>query len=198
MLPTELSWKGVVYEIGELGRVRMCMKTAQVVCIGFALGLVATAFGQRPGAPAPHVQFARGEGVLTARDGAQARTAFRVTKQGDRPAEGTLRFTTQLPNGAVVTIFTERLPRLEVRGDAAHFGGPAVIEVSRTRNSDGWRMEGMVSVSIRNDVRVHDGRDSRIIDIVEIAFTSDRTDRRFDFAGWTQPRNVEIGVRIGD
>ncbi len=174
------------------------MRTPHVVCIAIALGLVASAFGQRPGALAPSVEFAHGEGVLTARDGAQARTAFRVSQQGDRPAEGVLRFTTQLRNGATLTITTERLPRLEVRENVAHFSGPAVIEVSRTRNSDGWRMEGVVTVSIRNDVRIQDGRDSRIIDIMEIAFRSDRTDRNYDFAGWTQPRNIQIGIRTGD
>ncbi|MEX2243305.1 MAG: hypothetical protein WD716_05595 [Fimbriimonadaceae bacterium] len=143
------------------------------------------------------VEFARGEGLLTARDDAQARFQFRVRQEGENPAEGALKFTAAGPHGSTLTIYTERLPRLQVRGEHASFGGPAVLEVSRTPNSEGFRWEGQVVVTIRNDVRIGDGRDARIVDVMEIAFTTERTDRRYDFAGVTPPRNIEIGVRIG-
>jgi hypothetical protein len=171
------------------------MKRLLVLC--FVLGLVGSALAQVSDGSHRSVEFARGEGLLTARDGAQARFQFRVRQEGDNPAEGALKFTAAGPHGSTLTIHTERLPRLQVRGEHASFGGPAVLEVSRTPNSEGFRWEGQVVVHIRNDVRIGDGRDARIVDVMEIAFTSERTDRRYDFAGVTPPRNIEIGVRIG-
>lgn len=171
----------------------MIRNTISCVCV--AIGLSGAAFGQINVAGGRSIEFAEGEGVLTARDQSQARFQFRVRQQGDRPAEGALRFVTAGPHGSTLTIATERLPRLEVRGDTAVFGGPAVLEVSRTREHEGFRWEGYVVVNIRNDHRVGDGRDARIVDVMEINFTTDRTDRRYSFAGWTLPRNIHIGVR---
>jgi hypothetical protein len=160
-----------------------------------AAGLVSVALGQVVGRS---VEFAHGEGVLTARDNSQARIAFRVQQHGDRPAEGTLRFTSALPDGRTVVIETSRLPRLEAREAGGQFAGPAVLVVSRSRRNDGFRWEGTVNVSVRNNVEITEGRDRRIIDIVEVSFTTDRTDRQYQFSGWTQPRNVDTGIRIGD
>jgi hypothetical protein len=173
------------------------MKRIHVLCFVLALGIAGSAVAQIRTGSAHTVEFARGEGVLTARDGAQARFQFRVRQEGDNPAEGALKFTAAGPHGSTLTIHTERLPRLQVRGEHASFGGPAVLEVSRTPNSEGFRWVGQVVVNIRNDVRIGDGRDARIVDVMEIAFTTERTDRRYDFAGVTPPRNIEIGVRIG-
>jgi hypothetical protein len=163
------------------------MKTLRLAGICLAIGLWGTALGQ-----GRVIEFAHGAGVLTSRDGAEARIEFRVRQQGDNPAEGALRFTARGRDGATITIFTERLPRLEVRGEHATFGGPAVLEVS---GRDGFRWEGQVTVAVRNDQRLNDSRDARIVDFVEVSFTSDRTGRSYRFAGWTQPRNIEIGVR---
>lgn len=167
------------------------MKRLTFLCVLIGCGLFVPAIAGL----APSVEFAHGEGVLTSRDNVEARFAFRVRQQGDRPAEGTLKFVAPGPHGSTVTIATERLARLQVRGDMASFGGPAVLEVS---GRDGFRWEGNVVVHIRNDQHLNDRRDGRIVDQMEIAFTTDRTDRRYDFAGWTPPRNIEIGIRTGD
>ena len=169
------------------------MKRLTVLCV--LVGLAVSASAQVNVGQGVSVEFAHGDGVLTSRDNTEARFAFRVRQRGDAQAEGTLKFVAPGPHGSTVTISTERLPRLEVNGDRASFGGPAVLEVS---GRDGFRWEGQVVVHIRNDVRLTDRRDGRVVDLMEIAFPTDRTDRRYDFAGWTQPRNIDVGIRTGD
>jgi hypothetical protein len=165
------------------------------VIVGFAM--VATANAQVV-VGSHTVEFAHGEGALTARDGAQARTAFRVTQRGDQRAEGTFHFQARGPHDSTLTIATDRIPRLEAREAGAVFSGPAVLEVSRTPHHEGWRWEGTLTVTVRNNVRIQVGRDWRIVDVVEVSFTTDRTDRQYSFAGVSDARNFQTGIRRVD
>jgi hypothetical protein len=173
------------------------MKRLQLLCVTVGLALVGVAQGQ-VSVGHHRVEFAHGEGVLKARDGAQVRTAFRVLQRGDSPAEGTFRFQAAGPHGSILTIASERLPRLEAREAGAVFGGHAVLEVSRTPGHEGWRWEGTVTVTVRNNTRVQVGTEWRIVDVVEVSFTTERTDRQYSFAGMSDPRNFDTGVRFVD
>lgn len=173
------------------------MKRLQFLSVIVGLALIATANAQ---VVIGHhtVEFAHGEGALTARDGAQARTAFRVIQRGDQRAEGSFHFQARGPHDSTLTISTQRIPRLEAREAGAVFSGPAVLEVSRTPNHEGWRWEGHVTVTVKNNVRIQIGKEWRIVDVVEVSFTTERSDRQYSFAGISDARNFQTGVRFVD
>lgn len=173
------------------------MEALRLLCAVVALGTVGIASAQVTDATGKRTQFAHGEGVWTARDGHHSRIGFRVSQTGDRPAAGIFHFSSRGADGGLLTISTQRLPRLTVSGNVAEFGGPAVLVIRSATDAEGRRVEGQLRVTVRDNVRIQEGRQWRVIDVVEVVFSAEGTDRRFEFGGAAPRISAEVGIRTG-
>lgn len=162
----------------------------KTLIVSIAVGVAAFALAGIAGAQIQIVSSTYGEGTLKNREGAEAGFAFRVRKLNEDPAEGRLRFSTHIPGGQIA-IGAEELRRLNVRHNEAWFGGHAVFEFTNL-SGESHRYEGVVLVHVRDNVVVEENHIRRIVDLMEIHFDFDNSDRVFNFSGWADRASIVV------